>query len=186
MTGQKVAANLISNFLTPLDHLRNCLLVHPLPRLPDRVDDGKIRLQRIERRDRILSQKPNVSNNQQCFAYIPRRLGGDVCGTNLVSTSHCDRTRGETPNRIVFPIYMRLPKPLHGRWRLIIRIVPVVGQLRGVLESRSFRMTPSVASSYRPSHVSDKGYYSPTSLTNACLRDPLGNHPLSYLFIHML
>lgn len=42
------AAHLIPHFTTPLDHFWDRLLVHTTSRLANRIDDGKIRLQRIQ------------------------------------------------------------------------------------------------------------------------------------------
>jgi hypothetical protein len=40
--------------MAPLNHLWDCLLVHAAARLSYRVDDGEIRLQRVQRRNRSL------------------------------------------------------------------------------------------------------------------------------------
>ena len=55
------AAHLIPNFMAPFNHLRNGLLVHATARLPYRIDNGEIGLQRVQRRDRSLrtSEEPD-------------------------------------------------------------------------------------------------------------------------------
>lgn len=47
-------AHLISEAATPLDHLRNRLVVHAAARLADGIDNGEIGLQRVQCRDRSL------------------------------------------------------------------------------------------------------------------------------------
>lgn len=47
-------AYLISDLVTPLYHLWYRLLVHLLARFADRVDNGKVALQRVERRNGVL------------------------------------------------------------------------------------------------------------------------------------
>lgn len=48
------AAHLISGFATPLDHFWYRLFVHAAAGLPDGIDNGKVGLQRVQRRDRSL------------------------------------------------------------------------------------------------------------------------------------
>ena len=50
--GKQRDSHLISCLLDPFDHLRDGILVHALARFPNRVHDGEITLQRVERGDR--------------------------------------------------------------------------------------------------------------------------------------
>jgi hypothetical protein len=45
-------SHLISCLLDPFDHLRDGILVHALSRFPNRIDDGEVTLQCVERGDR--------------------------------------------------------------------------------------------------------------------------------------
>jgi hypothetical protein len=60
------AAHLISRFATPLEHLGYGLLIHAPARLAYRVDNGEIRLQRVQRRNRGLSPSAGACVALRC------------------------------------------------------------------------------------------------------------------------
>jgi hypothetical protein len=100
--------HLISNPPAPFNHLRNSLLVHRPPGLPNRIHNRKIRLQRVKRRDGILVKIVSKA----CTSSIEYLAG--QWDSNLVGAlSHCGTTRKE-PELTVRERSAELPKPWHG------------------------------------------------------------------------
>jgi hypothetical protein len=73
------AAHLVSNLATPLNHLRDRLLVHALARLPYRVHDGEVGLQRVERANGGLRES-DAPRRRALAAYrvVAFRHGGET------------------------------------------------------------------------------------------------------------
>lgn len=51
-----MVAYFVPDLVAPLDHLGNGLIIHLPSRLTNRINNGKIRLQRVERGDGILNR----------------------------------------------------------------------------------------------------------------------------------
>ena len=76
-----IAAYLVPDSSQPLDHLGNSLLVHLSPRLPYCINNGKITLQRVQRRYSVLETSQSTSTSGTfggCFTYCV--CPGHGCG----------------------------------------------------------------------------------------------------------